>query len=371
MIQWEDLFHNAQLSYCTGTPESWDIQEITNDTFYHYEPTITIDADGYIHMAYVKNFVNETEIYYVNNTTGIWVTEQVTNNIDSDHCPSLALDKNGNPHIVYKGRSNELRYITKNEGIWTEPEPIAADLASSSFPILEMDGDDNCHVVYDKNDGNDSEVYYANNSTGSWQEVVVTSNDIEDNWPTIFVDPDGGLHIAYMGNEPEDGGIFYDREIFYANNLAGYWSISKVTDNSVDDFPSRGLIADIDGIGHYFFSNESDGDAEIYHAQNVGPIYAVEENPSVLTPVSISLNQGVFASATVNYSIPRAGNVSLKVYDASGSLVKTLVKGTQQEGNHQIAWDGCNSSGTRVNAGVYFYHLTFYGISVSEKVIFK
>ena len=50
--------------------------------------------------------------------------------------------------------------------------------------------------------------------------------------------------------------------------------------------------------------------------------------------------------------------VNLKVYDVTGRLVKTLVKGNQKAGYYKIGWEGKDNGGRRVASGVYFYSLT-------------
>jgi hypothetical protein len=57
--------------------------------------------------------------------------------------------------------------------------------------------------------------------------------------------------------------------------------------------------------------------------------------------------------------LPRAGNVSLAVFDSDGTLVKTLIAGMKQElGVHTIQWDGTDNHGTKVSTdNVYDWKL--------------
>ena len=50
--------------------------------------------------------------------------------------------------------------------------------------------------------------------------------------------------------------------------------------------------------------------------------------------------------------------ISLKVYDLTGRLVRTLVDEEVEPGFHMALWDGQDSSGRRVSSGIYFYRLT-------------
>ena len=67
------------------------------------------------------------------------------------------------------------------------------------------------------------------------------------------------------------------------------------------------------------------------------------------------------SSAKLLYIIPRnAGSqaVSLKVYDVSGRLVRTLVNGTQNPGPYPVLWDGRDDSGRGVSSGSYYARLS-------------
>ncbi|MBN2379822.1 T9SS type A sorting domain-containing protein [candidate division WOR-3 bacterium] len=365
-LQWQDT-PDGEISYCTGNPTSgWDIERVTDDPDNDAWPSIEVDASGFAHIVYQKDTGGDLEIFYSNNVTGHWVSEQVTDNATPDQVPWMDLDSDGNPHIVYTDGSM-LFYTKKTAGIWTTPEPILGGFGANSLPFLVLDNADNAHICFAKDDGTDNEIYYANNVTGDWQESKVTSNDYPDAYPTLFVDQAKKAHIAYLAGEAAD------IEVFYANNVGGVWDIGRVTDNSLDDFALLGqyFIPDAQGHGNIFFWNNSDGDAEIYVARTNEKIASGIEETTPVPAIAISLDQGVFASSTVNYSVPRAGNISLKVYDASGCLVKTLVDGVQSEGEYTVTWNALTDAGVHAAPGVYFYRLVAGGETASVKGILK
>jgi hypothetical protein len=89
---------------------------------------------------------------------------------------------------------------------------------------------------------------------------------------------------------------------------------------------------------------------------------------------SLSLQQNVpnpFNPATrISYEIPDGGaNISLRVYDVSGQLVKTLVNGFQSSGTRTVTWHGRNDMGQPVTSGIYFYKLTGPSFSETKKMI--
>ncbi len=63
-------------------------------------------------------------------------------------------------------------------------------------------------------------------------------------------------------------------------------------------------------------------------------------------------------STTISYHLPVADDVTLRLYNGTGQLVRTLVEGVVQEGQHAVHWDGRDDAGMVVPSGVYFYELT-------------
>jgi photosystem II stability/assembly factor-like uncharacterized protein len=62
-------------------------------------------------------------------------------------------------------------------------------------------------------------------------------------------------------------------------------------------------------------------------------------------------------STKIVYQLPETGDVSLKVYNIQGQLVRTLVDEIQKSGEHTVLWDGLANDGVEVTSGVYFYRL--------------
>ncbi len=62
-------------------------------------------------------------------------------------------------------------------------------------------------------------------------------------------------------------------------------------------------------------------------------------------------------STTISFKMKEMANVTLKVYNAAGQEIKTLVSATLPAGNHQAIWNGLDASGVAASSGVYFYSL--------------
>ncbi len=108
----------------------------------------------------------------------------------------------------------------------------------------------------------------------------------------------------------------------------------------------------------------------------VVPVHLTVSNAlsmSPLVPVRLVLEQNhpnPFNPQTrIGFSLPRSGQVSLKVYSTTGRLVRTLIDGILSEGIHQFRWDGTDEGARRVASGVYLYRLETPGEVLSRKLI--
>lgn len=61
-----------------------------------------------------------------------------------------------------------------------------------------------------------------------------------------------------------------------------------------------------------------------------------------------------FAGRTaIHFSLPEPGRVRLTVHDVAGRLVRTVLEGPMEAGEHGTGWDGRDASGRPVAAGIY------------------
>jgi hypothetical protein len=77
----------------------------------------------------------------------------------------------------------------------------------------------------------------------------------------------------------------------------------------------------------------------------------------------------VLSNTVIRYAIPAEGQASLKVYDLSGRLVKTLVSGSQKSGVYALKWDGKDHAGNRLPSGIYFYRFVSGDYKATKKLI--
>lgn len=73
-------------------------------------------------------------------------------------------------------------------------------------------------------------------------------------------------------------------------------------------------------------------------------------------------------NTTISFGLPKDSWVTLKVYNVTGQVVKTLVDQYQSAGFHQVDWDATNESGHRVASGIYFYRFETEGFAKTVKM---
>ena len=77
-------------------------------------------------------------------------------------------------------------------------------------------------------------------------------------------------------------------------------------------------------------------------------------------------------STTLRFELPRAEEVTLRIHEVSGRIIRTLYDQVQlSPGQHFVEWDGRNERGNRVSSGVYFYHLDVGSKTLVQKMTLK
>ena len=102
---------------------------------------------------------------------------------------------------------------------------------------------------------------------------------------------------------------------------------------------------------------------------SLSPFILVKPNPGLGTtgddplPSRFALHPNVpnpfNPATTIAYDVPEGGaNVTIRIYDVAGRLIKTLVDGRQLAGRRSVQWNGRDNRDHRVATGVYFYRMT-------------
>ena len=103
------------------------------------------------------------------------------------------------------------------------------------------------------------------------------------------------------------------------------------------------------------------------------PITAVEEDGDGSgLPESFALSQNYpnpfNPSTIIQFALPEQGVAHLKIFNAAGQEIRSLMEGGQSAGFYMLTWDGRDASGAQVSSGSYVYRLTMpeTGLSLSK-----
>ncbi len=77
----------------------------------------------------------------------------------------------------------------------------------------------------------------------------------------------------------------------------------------------------------------------------------------------------VALSAAVRYDLAARAHVRLRIVDVQGRIVRTLVDGVVEPGEHRAEWNGADQAGRRLPAGIYFGELEAAGVRATRKLL--
>ncbi len=123
---------------------------------------------------------------------------------------------------------------------------------------------------------------------------------------------------------------------------------------------------------HVFFFEWGDSASSINPADPTTGFTAKEL--TIITPDDYILEQNYpnpfNPSTTIRFTLPINKTISLRIYNALGQEVRTLINNqTLTAGSHEIIWDGRDNHGNPVASGMYIYKLEFGNFSKSRKMM--
>ncbi len=203
-------------------------------------------------------------------------------------------------------------------------------------PRFDLEGVDAVTVSYWRWYTND----LGNNPGADWWDVDVT-NDDGASWTAIE-------HTQTSSNAWQQVSInlldyVATPGVVQFRFVAEDASPGSLVEALVDDFV---LTAD--------FGDLTDAD----HPIQVRVTHLMQNSPNPFNP-----------KTEIRFNLEEAGETSLRIYDASGHLVKVLAQGNLTQGEHRVVWNGDDDGGSAVASGVYFYRLETATQSFSKRMV--
>lgn len=179
----------------------------------------------------------------------------------------------------------------------------------------------------------------------------------------LFLNPPSGTIVVSPDSLPPNGGTV---------NLA--WSSTNAT--------SASITPDIGNVATNGSKAVSINATTIFKLTLVGPLgTSTYQTPVVVggkilagngsgdtEPLQYGLRQNYpnpfNPSTSIEFTIPTDGVVSLKLFDALGREIATLLQGKQSRGTHRVEWNGSNFA-----SGAYFYFFSSGAYMQSGKML--
>ncbi|MGE5499605.1 MAG: multicopper oxidase domain-containing protein, partial [Syntrophothermus sp.] len=136
------------------------------------------------------------------------------------------------------------------------------------------------------------------------------------------------------------------------------------------------IIAKFDGftgkyVYHCHILDHEENDMMQYMV--VTPSIKKEGEDNAVLPASFVLHQNYpnpfNPSTMIQFEVPSAGHVELRIYDSIGRQVNTLVNEVKEAGIHSIHWNGTDSFGLRVPSGIYLCTMRAGGFTETKKMV--
>jgi hypothetical protein len=113
--------------------------------------------------------------------------------------------------------------------------------------------------------------------------------------------------------------------------------------------PEEGLVRDWFVVAHGSYSSSP--------SQTSGGVAKPASGPPPALALGAARPNPSQGAVMIPFSLPNEREVTLRLYDVSGRLVRTLLTGRRPAGEHDVLWDARSDAGSRAPQGVYFYRL--------------
>jgi hypothetical protein len=346
---------------------------ICTETHYQYTPTIVSDgAGGAIITWYDLRSGTNYDIYARGiNAAGVaqWTLDGVaiSTAANDQTSPAIVSDGAGGAIISWldsRGGTDDIyaQHITAAGAVqWTADGLAIATAANNQFaPTIVSDGASGAIITWhDYRIGATSDIYasrvFSNGALPiqlfSFTDTAVNGNDVLLQWTTLTENNNYGFEIERkpLPNPPLIG-----------EGTKGWGQVGFVEGSGTSNAPKDYSFTEKNlPTGRYSYrlkQIDRDGKFEYSHTVEVTiggapKEFALAQNyPNPFNPATV-----------IRYQLPVTNYVSLKVYDAIGREVATLVNETKEAGYYSVSFDA-----SKLSSGIYFARL-----QSGEKMQFK
>ncbi len=414
------FFNGVYSHYSTDFGTTWSAASTLTTEQPEDKGTATTDnvsASPFYGRTYVAwvNFVSPFPVLnsYTTNGGSNWSTPLQINNPPPNRCSGgdIETGPNGEVYVAWAGVNSSSPFTeiyagfgksTNGGSSWLVTQnaypmsgingtlPQKGNIRVNGLPRLAVDLSGGARngwlyiVTTEKNlapAGTDPDIilHYSSDNGQSWSPGIRVNQDpLNDGkiqyFPAVNVDDNGGINIIYY----DDRNTTSDSAEVYLSRSTDGGSLWRDYMISNHEFKPAPLIGGPSGYQGDFIGLTSKGIVLWpLWADNSSGIYQAWTTPINLTtigirqisniiPVSSSLTQNYpnpfNPSTIISYQLSMFNNVSLKIYNALGSELATLVNEKQNPGSYSVEWNASDFA-----SGIYFYTLEINGVKVDTK----
>ena len=396
----DNYFVNMSGRACRRNGGVYDNVDNNTDTMY-VENNTHVMAQGYIYKFrnYPVNFIYINHNTFINcsnivfETQGLQSNNIITNNIFvnsniqpfrpnfREDMPEQAIDNIAQGIIDVAPLHDSLSHVPRKwlvQGNLAYWDSRLSDLATeaNNIPVNGLTTWKNQTMVMNARTQGlfDDDTKYPFMSVDTWYDVLPTFNDPQDlltaqvdvlkTYSLAAIDCTSTAtmpHWRLLSTPVEDYFVYSDWPIpvdlsYSETNLKG---TDGLPIGDLNWFPADKAT---------FMANHAEYYGALLDAWNSGNLVPTAIRELGGTPTGFELEQNYpnpfNPSTTIRYTLPLAGNVTLKVFNALGQEIATLVKGHQTAQNYEVTFSASNLA-----SGIYIYTLQTDNFSQSKKMI--
>lgn len=364
---------NAQIVLAIGNENStWNSIDITNDSLQNRNPTIDIDKEEDVHLAWLgMDSLSNDKIKYSNSKSGNWETYSLDDNYSGDNyyaVPSLSISPNGNANILYLSVISGVSRIVHARNDYKRVPNWFYELLPKSVKgsgILKISKKGKLNYVFNYTEGFQYpfKVYYTSKAgpLSNWSSPELIGG-FDGHCTSVEIDDDEKVHLTLDSLEL----AFKTGMTYYATNKSGTWQLSVVSTTSNIFFTSFKL--DKNGLGHIIASsNEFPIPSELLYLKSENNLISIHGNfshsiddyalfqnyPNPFNPFTI-----------IGFHVPSSQYVRINIYNCVGNNIKTITSKMFNGGSHTVRFNSENLS-----SGIYFYKIVTPNFSSTKKMI--